>query len=168
MSVCPCRRPYEDKPDVYEYMCASESGALTALGFEAIGDVPPAHCLLLKRGEKPVLHKCTPEGVVPAPRHTPCVFEYVYFARPDSVLDGVSVYRTRLRMGEMLAQQIRRKWADHDMDVVVPVSCHCSPYASPPPPFSRVICSAPFLCTHPFSPQSFSIRYACLAPMLFV
>ena len=135
MSVCPCRRPYEDKPDVYEYMCASESGALTALGFEAIGDVPPAHCLLLKRGEKPVLHKCTPEGVVPAPRHTPCVFEYVYFARPDSVLDGVSVYRTRLRMGEKLAQQIRRKWADHDIDVVVPVSCHCSPYASPPPLF---------------------------------
>eukprot|EP00316_Scyphosphaera_apsteinii_P000581 CAMPEP_0119311774 /NCGR_PEP_ID=MMETSP1333-20130426/23833_1 /TAXON_ID=418940 /ORGANISM="Scyphosphaera apsteinii, Strain RCC1455" /LENGTH=554 /DNA_ID=CAMNT_0007316245 /DNA_START=45 /DNA_END=1709 /DNA_ORIENTATION=+ len=104
----------------YEYMAASESGVLTALGFELIGDVSPGAALLLRRGGNPVLHDCLPPGV-PKPIHAPCIFEFVYFARPDSVLDGLSVYRTRLRMGEKLALQIKDKWPTHDIDVVIPV-----------------------------------------------
>ncbi|MDH3588621.1 MAG: phosphoribosyltransferase family protein, partial [Gammaproteobacteria bacterium] len=54
-------------------------------------------------------------------RHAPCIFEFVYFARPDSIIENISVYKARLRMGEKLAEQILRDWPDHDIDVVVPV-----------------------------------------------
>jgi amidophosphoribosyltransferase len=58
---------------------------------------------------------------VASARHTPCIFEYVYFARPDSIIDNISVYKSRLRMGERLADQIRRARPDHDIDVVIPI-----------------------------------------------
>ena len=69
--------------------------------------------LLLPRGGQgtPVVHDCVGQAIE-KPLHTPCVFEYVYFARPDSVLDGVSVYRARLRMGQKLAHNILRQWRD--------------------------------------------------------
>jgi amidophosphoribosyltransferase len=54
-------------------------------------------------------------------RHAPCIFEYVYFARPDSIIDNISVYRARMRMGERLAEKIRREHPDHDIDVVIPI-----------------------------------------------
>ena len=54
-------------------------------------------------------------------RAAPCIFEYVYFARPDSIMDGVSVYETRLKMGEKLAQKIERTHPNHDIDVVIPI-----------------------------------------------
>jgi amidophosphoribosyltransferase len=117
--LCYGRRKVEAGNGAYEYMVASESGALNALGFELLQDVPPGHVLLLRRGREPLLHNCLPP--TPARAHTPCVFEYVYFARPDSVIDGVSVYRTRLRMGEKLAENISRTWGTHDIDVVIPV-----------------------------------------------
>mmetsp|Transcript_43399 Transcript_43399/g.86809 ORF Transcript_43399/g.86809 Transcript_43399/m.86809 type:complete len:570 (-) Transcript_43399:572-2281(-) len=108
-----------DGPADYEYMVVSESGGLNALGFETVADVPAGHALLLQRGKPAKLVDCLPEG--PRPPLAPCLFEYVYFARPDSVLDGVSVYRTRLRMGEKLAGRIKTTWPDHDIDVVIPV-----------------------------------------------
>jgi len=93
----------------WEWMVASESGTLTALGFELVGDVNPGSAVLLPRADRSCTsHDCLPADLPVAPLHAPCVFEYVYFARPDSVLDGVSVYRTRLRMGEKLAQNILR------------------------------------------------------------
>ena len=104
----------------FEYMVASESGALTALDFSVVGDVPAGHALLLRRGRAPRLEYCLP-AEVPRPPIAPCIFEYVYFARPDSVLDGVSVYRARLRMGAKLAQKILARWPGHDIDVVIPV-----------------------------------------------
>ena len=104
---------------VYEWMAASESGALNALGFEVVADVPAGHALLMTRNGC-TLHDCLPPNMA-RPRPAPCLFEYVYFARPDSVLDGVSVYRTRLRMGDKLAQRIKTIWPEHNIDVVVPV-----------------------------------------------
>lgn len=59
--------------------------------------------------------------VHPAPDLSPCIFEYVYFARPDSIIDGVPVYETRLRMGEKLAEKIIRVYPDHEIDVVIPI-----------------------------------------------
>jgi len=110
-----------DIGDGFEYMVVSESGTLTGLGFELVGDVPPGAALLLPRdGSPPRMHNCL-SSTIEKPLHAPCVFEYVYFARPDSVLDGVSVYRARLRMGEKLAHNILRSWPDHDIDVVIPI-----------------------------------------------
>ena len=119
------RRPIEGAAEgepQYSYLVASESGALNALGFELISDVPPGHALIMRKGsvEPPTLHDCLPVSS-PRPAFAPCLFEYVYFARPDSIIDGVSVYRTRLRMGEKLAKRIMTEWPSHDIDVVVPV-----------------------------------------------
>lgn len=94
------RRKCSPKPgaqgQAYEYMVASESGALNALGFELVSDVPAGHALFLARGREPKLYDCLPEG--PRPPLAPCLFEYVYFARPDSVMDGIScAAATRVR-----------------------------------------------------------------------
>jgi len=77
--------------------------------------------LLLRRGAEPQMHDCVSSDLSPRPTLAPCLFEYVYFARPDSVLDGISVYRTRLKMGEKLANRIVKLWPSHDIDVVIPV-----------------------------------------------
>lgn len=103
----------------HEYMVSSESGALNALGFELAGDVPPGYALLVTKDGEAKMFNCMPTTV--AMPFAPCIFEYVYFARPDSVLDGISVYRTRLRMGSYLARKILKEWPDHDIDVVIPV-----------------------------------------------
>ena len=99
-----------------EYMVASESVALDVLGFTLLGDVAPGEAIYI-----------TPEGELMRcqcadnPRLTPCIFEHVYFARPDSLMDGVSVYKTRMRQGESLARKILREFPNHDIDVVIPI-----------------------------------------------
>jgi amidophosphoribosyltransferase len=99
-----------------ERMIASESVALDALGFELERDLEPGEAVFIDL-----------EGNVHQRRygdcqkHTPCIFEYVYFARPDSIIDKISVYKARLRMGECLADKILRERPDHDIDVVVPI-----------------------------------------------
>ena len=99
-----------------EYMLASETVALDALGFTFVGDVAPGEAVFIEAGGK--LHRRR----VTRPRpHTPCIFEYVYLARPDSMLDGISVYKARLRMGEKLAEKVLREQPDHDIDVVMPI-----------------------------------------------
>jgi amidophosphoribosyltransferase len=99
-----------------DYMVASESVALDALRFERLRDLRPGECVYIENDG--VLNTRDYAGEV---RHTPCIFEYVYFARPDSILDDISVYKARLRMGEQLAGKIVRDFPDHDIDVVIPV-----------------------------------------------
>ncbi|MEX2122438.1 MAG: amidophosphoribosyltransferase [Woeseia sp.] len=99
-----------------EYMVASESVALDILQFGKLRDVRPGEAIFI--GNDGVLHSREHAGVV---RHAPCIFEFVYFARPDSIIDNLSVYKARLRMGEQLAGQIVREWPDHDIDVVIPI-----------------------------------------------
>lgn len=99
-----------------DYMVASESVALDVLQFERVRDVRPGECLFIENNG--VLHCQEYPGEI---RHTPCIFEYVYFARPDSILDDLSVYKARLRMGEELAGRIVRDFSDHDIDVVIPI-----------------------------------------------
>lgn len=99
-----------------EFMIASESVALDVLGFDLIRDVEPGEAVFIE--ESGVLHTRQCSEIVD---HCPCIFEYVYFARPDSIIDDILVYKARLRMGEKLAEKILRIWPDHDIDVVIPI-----------------------------------------------
>lgn len=99
-----------------EYMVASESVALDVLGFELIGDVAPGEAVYITFDGELHRKQCATKT-----RLTPCIFEHVYFARPDSIMDGVSVYKARLRQGEKLAEKILAERPDHDIDVVIPI-----------------------------------------------
>jgi amidophosphoribosyltransferase len=99
-----------------EYMVASESVAIDAAGFELQRDVLPGEAIYIDMKGKLHRQKCVINST-----HTPCIFEHVYFARPDSIMDGISVYKSRLRMGERLARKMLRDWPDHDIDVVIPI-----------------------------------------------
>ena len=99
-----------------EYMIASESVALDVLGFDLVRDVLPGEAVFIDFDGNLHTRQC-----VTSPAYTPCIFEHVYLARPDSIMDKVSVYKARLRMGEKLAEKIVREWPDHDIDVVIPI-----------------------------------------------
>ena len=99
-----------------EFMIASESVALDVLGFELIRDIEPGEAVFIE--ESGTLHT---QQCAESTDHCPCIFEYVYFARPDSIIDRISVYKARLRMGEKLAKKVQREWLDHDIDVVIPI-----------------------------------------------
>jgi amidophosphoribosyltransferase len=105
-----------DTVDGKEYVVASESVALDILGFRRLRDVAPGEAVLLTADGKIFTRHCV-EGQV----HAPCIFEYVYLARPDSMIEDVSVYKARLRMGERLAGKIRRLQPGHDIDAVIPI-----------------------------------------------
>lgn len=119
------RDPYGIRPVVFgkrdaenseEYMIASESVALDALGFQRIRDIAPGEAVAVDMEGRLHTQQCAD-----APVYAPCIFEYVYLARPDSIIDDVSVYKARLRMGDKLADKILREWPDHDIDVVIPI-----------------------------------------------
>ena len=99
-----------------DYMIASESPALSALEFEIEGDLRPGEAVFI-----------TPEGELHRkvchnkPSKNPCIFEYVYLARPDAVIDGISVMRSRLRMGQKLGKKILETYPNHDIDAVIPI-----------------------------------------------
>jgi len=99
-----------------EFMVASESVALDVLQFDIVGDVRPGETIFIENSG--VLHSQDYAGKT---QNSPCIFEFVYLARPDSIIDKLSVYKARLRMGEQLAGQIVREWPDHDIDVVIPI-----------------------------------------------
>ena len=121
------RDPYGIRPLVYgrretpggeEFMLASESAALDILGFELVRDVAPGEAIFIDEGGSLHSFQCSE-----AKSLSPCIFEHVYLARPDSIMDEVSIYKSRLRMGEKLADQILARYPqnDHDIDVVIPI-----------------------------------------------
>jgi len=99
-----------------EYMIASESVALNAQGFDIERDVAPGEAVYIDVNGNLHTQVCCEPG-----EHTPCIFEHVYFARPDSLMDSISVYKARMRMGERLAEKLKRQRPDHDIDVVIPI-----------------------------------------------
>ncbi|MGR2663619.1 MULTISPECIES: amidophosphoribosyltransferase [Chromobacterium] len=99
-----------------EYMFASESVALDCSGFNLLRDVQPGEGVFVGFDGEFHARSCASDT-----RHAPCLFEYVYFARPDSVIDGASVYQARIVMGEKLAEKIRRALPELDIDVVMPI-----------------------------------------------
>ncbi len=119
------RDPYAIRPVVIgkrttelgdDYMVASESVAIDSLGFKLVRDIEPGECVFIDKAGNFYSHQCAENPV-----KVPCIFEYVYFARPDSMIDGISVHKSRMRMGTKLAEKIKREFADHDIDVVIPI-----------------------------------------------
>lgn len=114
--IRPCVFGQRRTDDGLEYMVASESVALDILGFELVDDIHPGEGIFITLDGQLHRRQCAAPAV-----HTPCIFEFVYFARPDSMIDDISVYKARLRMGERLADKILRDWPEHDIDVVIPI-----------------------------------------------
>lgn len=107
-----------------QYLVTSESVALDTLGFKLIRDIAPGEAIFIDEDSNFYNQQCASN-----PSLNPCIFEYVYLARPDSVIDGVSVYETRLNMGESLADKITRTLPDLDIDVVIPIPDSSRPSA---------------------------------------
>lgn len=99
-----------------EFMLASESVALDMLGFQQLRDIAPGEAVFIDEAGRLHAQQC-----VATTRHAPCIFEFVYFARPDTKIDNISVQRARMRMGDRLAEKIRRERPEHDIDVVIPI-----------------------------------------------
>jgi amidophosphoribosyltransferase len=127
------RDPYGIRPAVIgyneaeggtEYMIASESVAIDSLGFRVLRDVAPGEAVLIDEDGNFFSQQCAPRTSL-----NPCIFEYVYLARPDSLIDGASVYETRLAMGEKLVEKIRREFRHLDVDVVIPIPDSSRPSA---------------------------------------
>jgi len=127
------RDPYGIRPIVFgtaetekgtEYLVASESVALDTLGFQLVRDVAPGEAILIDMDGNFYSQQCAQDVTL-----NPCIFEYVYLARPDSQIDGISVYQTRLNMGESLAEKMKREYRHLDIDVVIPIPDSSRPSA---------------------------------------
>jgi amidophosphoribosyltransferase len=113
-----------ETPQGVEYLLASESVALDTLGFQVVRDVDPGEAIFIDFQHRLHHRQCAQNPVL-----APCIFEYVYLARPDSVIDGVSVYETRLRMGEYLADKVISQIPVDEIDVVIPIPDSSRPSA---------------------------------------
>ena len=113
-----------ETPNGDEYLLASESVALDTLGFRVLRDVEPGEAVFIDMAHQMHHRQCAKNPVL-----SPCIFEYVYLARPDSVIDGVSVYETRLRMGEHLADKVVKEIPVEEIDVVIPIPDSSRPSA---------------------------------------
>jgi amidophosphoribosyltransferase len=127
------RDPYGIRPLVFgksetangrDYLVASESVALDGMGFKLVRDVAPGEAIFIDLDGNFYSQQCAAN-----PTLNPCIFEFVYLARPDSVIDGISVYETRLRMGESLARKMQKQFAHLDIDVVIPIPDSSRPAA---------------------------------------
>ena len=101
---------------LFYYLPRNDRVVLDILGFELIDDVAPGEAIYIQSNGRCYRQQCAAYT-----NYSPCIFEHVYFARPDSVIDGVSVYKARLKMGEKLANKILREYPNHDIDVVIPI-----------------------------------------------
>ncbi len=119
------RDPHGIRPLIYgerdadgkkEYMVASESVALDALGYSVIADVQPGEAIFIRSDGQLFQQMCADMT-----QYSPCLFEYVYLARPDSIMDKILVYKMRMHLGQKLAHKILKEFPDHDIDVVIPV-----------------------------------------------
>ncbi|NQY51460.1 MAG: amidophosphoribosyltransferase [Piscirickettsiaceae bacterium] len=99
-----------------EYMVASESVAIDSLGYRMERDLNPGECIFIEMDGTIHAEQCSDN-----PIQSPCIFEYVYFARPDSIIDGISVHKCRMRMGVKLARKVMRDFPNNDIDVVIPI-----------------------------------------------
>ncbi|MGB0732616.1 MAG: amidophosphoribosyltransferase [Pontibacterium sp.] len=99
-----------------EFMIASESVALDVCGFEMVRDIEPGEAIFITMDGQVHTQQCSSKSVL-----TPCLFEFVYLARPDSIIDKVSVHKARMRMGIKLAEKVQRERPEHDIDVVIPI-----------------------------------------------
>jgi amidophosphoribosyltransferase len=115
---------YNESEGGTEYVVASESVALEALGFKLLRDVAPGEAVFIDEDNNFYSQQCAAKSSL-----NPCIFEYVYLARPDSLIDGASVYETRLNMGEKLAEKIRRQYRHLAIDVVIPIPDSSRPSA---------------------------------------
>src|SRR5436190_15872394 len=115
---------YNETPAGIEYMVSSESVAVEALGFRMLRDVAPGEAVFIDEDGNFFSQQCAEKTAL-----NPCIFEYVYLARPDSLIDGASVYEARLHMGEKLAEKIKRQYKHLDIDVVIPIPDSSRPSA---------------------------------------
>jgi len=99
-----------------EHIVASESVALDVLGYETVRDIRPGEALFIDMHGRVYTKQCAEVST-----YSPCIFEHVYFARPDSLMDGISVHKTRLRMGIYLGRKIKREWPNNNIDVIIPI-----------------------------------------------
>lgn len=99
-----------------EHIVASESVALDVLGYETVRDIRPGEALFIDLHGRVYTKQCAEVST-----YSPCIFEHVYFARPDSLMDGISVHKTRLRMGIYLGRKIKREWPSNNIDVIIPI-----------------------------------------------
>ncbi|MDA9690699.1 amidophosphoribosyltransferase [Pseudomonadota bacterium] len=106
----------KDGPTKKEYIIASENASFSALGFKTLRDVNPGEAVFIDVDGNLHSQQCAEHS-----KATPCLFEYVYLARPDSTLDKISVYKARMRMGQKLAKKIVELNPNHDIDVVIPI-----------------------------------------------
>jgi amidophosphoribosyltransferase len=105
-----------ETPKGNEYIVASESVAVDGTGFKYVRDVEPGEAIYISEDGELYSRQCADN-----PQHCPCIFEYVYFARPDSFIDKISVYASRVNMGRKLGEKVKRDYADLDIDVVIPI-----------------------------------------------
>jgi amidophosphoribosyltransferase len=115
---------YNETADGIEYMVASESVAVEALGFRVLRDIVPGEAVFIDEDGNFHSQQCVESWSL-----NPCIFEYVYLARPDSLIDGASVYEARLHMGEKLVEKIRRQYQHLAIDVVIPIPDSSRPSA---------------------------------------
>jgi amidophosphoribosyltransferase len=113
-----------ETPQGMEYLVASESVAIDTLGFRLLRDVEPGEAVLIDTHGQFISRQCAERSF-----HAPCMFEYVYLARPDSLMDGVSVYAARVKMGEFLAEKIRHTLPHLPIDAVIPIPDSSRPSA---------------------------------------
>jgi len=98
------------------HMFASESVAMDVIDYDLVRDINPGEAMLIDMNGNVHAHQCVSNAII-----SPCIFEYVYLARPDSILDKIPVYQTRINMGRRLGEKLKENWPDHDIDTVIPV-----------------------------------------------